>query len=172
MRVYWARVGGASAPDDGAGRILGALWPAPVNLDACFEAAGETDFGDADLAWDEAAEELTRRLVAELSRYGAPRLLSEPVLNRGPWFLRPFRKPPAVDLVEQLQLAAHWDSLPPCRVAFGGSGVAVETGAGHQIYWLSLPADAADDLESLAARIAGDAPLARKDLAWEHLRPR
>lgn len=169
--VHWARVEDRPAgPHGGAGLVLCAVWPAPVNFDACFEAAGETDFGDSDAAWDERAEDLVRRLVSELSQYGTPHLLSEPVVDRGPWLLRRFRKPPVVDVAEQLQLAAHWDSLPPCRVAFGTGGVGIATSAGHQLYWLTLPESAAGALEQLVARVAGDAPHVRKDLLWEHLR--
>src|SRR5690606_6200572 len=77
LQIHWSLV----PPDDAAtlappGCLLLALWPAPVNHDACFEAAGFTFFADNGVAWNKAAEDLLRRVIEHLSDLGASELVS------------------------------------------------------------------------------------------------
>lgn len=151
------------------GLSLFALWPAPVNPDVCFEAAGFTDFGDNDNAWDIEADALLDRLLAALSRYGAARLVSEPLRPTLPWYRRLFSRAEALPLRQQIELPLAWDSLPDCLVAFGDQGVTLRTGKGHHLFWLALPATAAGDVPLMLEGVRGDLSLAKTSLKWEHL---
>ncbi len=105
----------------GAGLQLLAIWPSPVNPDACFEAAGWTEFGDQDAAWEaNAAAFQTRLLTALETQFGAPQLLSEPLRAPRKWWSRQPAAPLA--LAEQVSLPMDWDHLPDCLLAFGSAG--------------------------------------------------
>lgn len=170
FEVHWNRVHGpARARLAGPERSLCAIWPVPVNLDACFEAAGCTTFDDHDDEWDRRAEELLDRLLLELSSFGEPRLLTEPLRTDVPWYARPFRQGETLELREQLLQPIHWDSLPRCRVAFGAAGHEVVAGDGHHIYWLAMPGAEDPQVPPLVARIAGPWPLRQTQLKFEHL---
>lgn len=169
FRVHWAQVDAASRPTDG---VTFALWPAPVNADECFRAAGFTDFGDADDAWDEEAESLLRRMVDSLSAYGEPRLRSAPLSPHPRWRDRlRSRAPQPLPLTEQLLTPMWWDSLPDAIVEFGSPAVSLRGGSGHVLLWITLPATDAERFEDALPAIAGVHPLIRTDLAWEHLLP-
>jgi len=149
---------------------LFALWPAPVNHDACFKDAGFEDFDDADDVWDANAGGLLSRLVDHLSRYGSARLVSEPVVRMQPWYRRVFAEsaPEAIDLREQI-VAPMWNKLPDCIVRFGEAGVALRTGCEHHIFWISLPEQESVLFERAVGQIAGPHPTVRTELKWEHL---
>jgi hypothetical protein len=49
-----------------------ALWPTPVDGDACFEAAGFVEFADSNEFWDEEFEELLNRVIAFCARLSGP----------------------------------------------------------------------------------------------------
>jgi len=169
--LHWSRV-----PDEAAaahvapGMALLALWPAPVNADVCFHAAGFTDFADADEAWETRAEALAAALLRELAAYGEPRLLGEPLRTRPGLAARVAgARPRELPLHEQLRAPAYHDSLPDAVVAFGPE-VWLRTGRGHELYWITLPAAEADAFAARALpRLAGDAPLHRTDLHWAPL---
>lgn len=164
--VHWSPV----PHPDGATHLF-ALWPAPVNDDACFRAAGFTDFGDADDFWDREAELLLGRLIHELRAFGEPSLRSEPLSKPLPWYRRLFSRPPALPLPEQIGWPMHWDNLPDCLVDFGTSGASLRTGQGHEIYWIKLPKAKASSFETIALRLAADHPLVRTELQWSCLLP-
>jgi hypothetical protein len=169
LRVHWARVGsGTPSPDS----VLFAVWPAPVNADECFRAAGFTDFGDADDAWDEKAESLLRRVVEELGQHGEPRLHSAPLSPLPRWRDRlRGRAPGPLPLMDQLLAPMRWDSLPDAIVEFGAPAVSLRGGSGHFLLWITLPAGEAERFQDALPAIAGEDPLVRTDLAWEHLLP-
>ncbi|MCO5129599.1 MAG: hypothetical protein M9932_03420 [Xanthobacteraceae bacterium] len=140
FQVHWSIVpieeaGGLASP----GCRLLAIWPAPVNRDACFAEAGFTLFGDNDEAWDRAAEEVLARVIAALSRFGAARLLSKPLREKPPWYLRAFRAGRELSLQQQASWPMQWDSLPPFHARFGNGGAALRTGNGHFLLWVNLP---------------------------------
>ena len=86
--LHWCLVSHIALPDGSyapEGCCLVALWPSPVNPDACFEEAGFRDFGDNDLVWDENAGILLQRLLSVLSHWGEARLLSRPLMTVVPW---------------------------------------------------------------------------------------
>lgn len=149
-----------------------AVWPAPVNPDACFEAAGFTDFEDQDSAWDSEAEALLHRVVNHLSQLGTPSLHPPPQAPPVPWFRRFFtRKPRELSLMEAVELPLHWDSLPMARIDFGAHGVSLRTGQGHFLLWVTLPTAARQTAESLLQAAAARHPVRRTHLHWRHLVP-
>lgn len=149
---------------------LFAVWPAPVNHDACFKEAGFTLFGDNDEDWDVAAEELLRRAIDDLSRFGPVRYLSEPLRDSPPWYLRPFRSSVELPLQQQALLPMHWDSLPLFHIQFGSSGAALWTGSGHFLLWVRLPRGGGGGAE-FVNRIAGSWPVVETELRWNCLLP-
>jgi len=148
---------------------LAALWPSPVNADACFEAAGFTDFDDADAPWDTLAEAWLQRLIQALSALGTPALRSAPLQARRAWWQRWHRPTEPLPLPQQLLMPMHWDSLPACELHFGDSGVVLRTGQGHWLCWLHWPEDRAAELPALLLQLADGHPLHRTPLAWQHL---
>ncbi|MBN9304867.1 MAG: hypothetical protein BGO82_10845 [Devosia sp. 67-54] len=170
FEIHWSRVpaedAAALAPD---GRLL-AIWPAPVNHDACFAAAGFTLFGDTDAAWDEAADGLLQRVIDALAQFGAATLLSKPLTARTSWYRRLFAAPRALPLVEQARLPMHWDSLPPFHARFGDDGAALRTGDGHVLLWVQLP-PSAPDAAAFVRSVSALWPLAETTLRWQALLP-
>lgn len=162
--VHWSLV-----PTVETGMALFALWPSPVNPDVCFREAGFTDFGDGDEWWENEADSLLTRLLVALSRYGPPRLISEPIKRHDSWFRRLFSKTKPYDLCQQIELPIQWDSLPDCIVSFGQSGISLRTGSGHRIFWISLPLSEAAAFSNLVGEIAGPHPILRTELKWECL---
>lgn len=174
FRVHWSRVAAPLAASHvPAAAALLAVWPAPANDDACFRAAGFTDFADADEAWDEAAGRLLERAVDELRAFGAPRLLGPALRPRRGWRDRLLgRAAPPATLLDQLLVPLHRDDLPDAVVAFGADGASLRAGSGHFLLWITLPeAGVPDFVAGALPRIAAHHPLLRTDLAWEHLLP-
>ena len=140
FQIHWSVV-----PSDDAGELappdcqLLAVWPAPVNHDACFEAAGFTLFGDNDEEWDRAAEDVLARVIVHLSLSGTSRLVSAPLRDDQPWYLRPFRTGRELPLFQQALSPMLEDSLPWFHAQFGRDGAALRTGGGHFLLWITLP---------------------------------
>lgn len=162
--LHWSRV-----PSQETDAALFVLWPSPVNPDACFKAAGFTEFGDADADWDANADRVLDRLLDHLRRQGEPRLVSAPILKQQAWYRRGWCSPTALGLREQIELPLHWDGAPDCIVAFGTSQTRLRTGNGHHLFWVTLPAALADDFPGLVIDIAAGHPVIRTDLDWAHL---
>jgi hypothetical protein len=71
-RVNWAEITDVRpAWSSGSGRLC-AIWPSPVDHDACFAAAGFSDLGDTDEVWDAEFAELVETTVAVLGGIGKP----------------------------------------------------------------------------------------------------
>ncbi|MFN9714025.1 MAG: hypothetical protein ACK57G_09545 [Planctomycetota bacterium] len=162
--VHWSLVS-----SDSAGAALFVLWPAPMNHDVCFRDAGFTDFADADEAWDANAEGLLSRLLAEMSTYGEPRLVSAALQQPQPWFRSLFRKPDVFSLRDQISLPIQWDQLPDCVVEFGESGVSLRTGQGHHVFWITLPCRLKDAVPAMVHTVAGPHPVLKTELRWGKL---
>lgn len=162
--VHWSRV-----PRSAEDTVLFAIWPSPVNPDVCFRQAGFTDFGDADASWDADADGLLTGLLDVLSSYGAPCLKTKPAERPLPWYRRPFARPKAFNLRQQIELPLHWDSMPDCIVTFGEAGVSLRTGSGHHIFWITMPHSQASSFPNLVRRVAASHPIAQTDLKWECL---
>jgi hypothetical protein len=166
--IHWDVVTIAKAHErTGNERVLLAVWPAPVNPDACFEAAGFTVFGDGDAGWERNTAMTVDRLLSALTAHGVPRLISVPRKRSWPLYLRLFISEGELPLPEQVKAPMFSDSVPPCEVQFGSDGVSLRTGAGHALWWVELPV--AVDAAAFVSQVAGGLPVERTTLAWEHL---
>lgn len=140
FQVHWSLVPSEDAEGlISAGCRLLAIWPAPVDYDACFKEAGFTLFGDNDEEWDKAAVRLLCRVMENLSHFGVADLASEPLRSNPPWYLRLLRTGRQLPLQEQALLPMQWDSLPQFHARFGNRGAALRTGSGHFLLWIELP---------------------------------
>lgn len=171
FQIHWSLVpledaGALASPGC---RVL-AIWPAPVNHDACFTEAGFTLFGDNNEAWDQAAEEILRRVIETLSRFGAAKQIGKPLRDNPPWYLRLFRTGHELPLQQQALWPMHWDSLPAFHARFGESGAALRTGNGHFLLWVSLP-EAGLGASEFVRDIAGPWPVVETKLRWAALLP-
>ncbi len=168
--LHWAIVDVLRLPDlQAPGCILLALWPAPVNPDECFRNSGFHDFGDADADWDARCAAWIVRTLDRMSVFGPAALQSAPLMPAVPWYKRLFAAPAPLPLAEQLDAPMHWDSLPRCRIGFGGAGAALMGGDGHVLLWLRLPEIARDTLAEWVGQLADEQPVYRTDLHWESL---
>lgn len=147
-----------------------ALWPAPVNHDACFEAAGFTLFGDSDDDWDRAAEDLLCQVIERLSQLGTSKLVSVPLTEDPLWYLRPFRTGEALPFLQQALLPMQDDSLPGFHAQFGRDGAALRTGDGHFLLWIDLP-EAGPDPSELVSGVAERWEVVETRLRWSPLLP-
>lgn len=150
-------------------RLL-AIWPAPVNHDVCFKEAGFTLFGDNDADWDQAAERLLGRVFEILSRHGTPKLVSKPLRDNLPWYLRPFRAARELPLMEQALLPMRLDFLPQFHARFGENGAALSAGNGHFLFWVALP-DAGEQAFELVREAAEPWEILETALHWATLIP-
>ena len=171
FQVHWSLV----SPDEAgtfalAGCCLLAIWPAPVNHDACFRQAGFTLFGDNDAEWDRAAEQLLDRVLKKLGRYGELTLKSQPLRDHPPWYLRLFRAGRELELPEQALWPMRWDSLPDFHALFGENDAALRTGSGHFLLWVTLPGDAPEAC-SFVKEVAELWPILETGLNWATLLP-
>jgi hypothetical protein len=171
FQIHWSPVpsedaGGLASPDC---RLL-AIWPAPVNHDVCFEEAGFTLFGDNDEEWDNAAEEVLRRVIENLSRFGAVKHVSKPLRDNPPWYLRLFQTSRELPLQQQALWPTHSDSLPTFHARFGDSGAALWTGNGHFLLWIRLP-DVGPDAAEFVRTIAEPWTIVETRLRWAALLP-
>jgi len=171
FQIHWSLV-----PPEQAGEMalpgtrLLALWPAPVNHDVCFERAGFTRFGDNDETWDRSAETLLRRILEALARFGTMTLLSQPLRDEPPWYLRLFRAARELPLQEQALWPMHCDSLPSFHAAFGDKGAALHTGDGHFLLWIYLPEEGPGASE-FVARVSRPWTIIETSLRWSALLP-
>lgn len=171
FQVHWSLV----PPEEAGGFTssdcqLLAIWPAPANHDVCFENAGFDLFADNDDGWDRAAEELLRRVIENLSQLGALKLMSEPLRENPPWYLRPFRAGEELVLLEQALLPMQDDSLPMFHARFGDHGAALRTGSGHFLLWINLP-DTGLNVSEFVRRTAEPWPVHETGLRWPALLP-
>lgn len=132
-RVHWAEITEARPSWSSASGRLYAIWPSPIDHDACFAAAGFSDFGDSDEAWDAEFAEFVEKTLAVLGEIGKA------------------RGGPRASLRDALIAAARDDNFPPCVVSFGEPVVAsVRTSDGHPILWIWI---ATGGLDALLPRI-------------------
>lgn len=169
FQIHWSLI----RSDDAAGLTppgsrLVAIWPAPVNHDTCFEAAGFSLFGTNDDDWDRAAEDLLRQVIAHLTRFGALNLVSTPLRDDLPWYLRPFRTGQELPLLEQALFPMLDDGLPSFHAQFGGDHAALRTGDGHFLLWITLP-EAGPEPSAFARSVAQSREIVETGLDWRIL---
>lgn len=156
----------------GSGRVL-AIWPAPIDHDACFAAAGFVDFADSNPGWDAEFRDLLRSLLHFLERTGQARLQTgEYPAERGAFawlahWVGPPRATPNLD--DALLAAARDDRFPPCVVQFGDPvRASVRSSSGHPLLWV-WSAPGGPDREQLLSSVAGDRPVVNTPLDWNAL---
>ncbi|MDD5059451.1 MAG: hypothetical protein PHQ60_16460 [Sideroxydans sp.] len=149
-----------------------ALWPAPVNEDECFAAAGFTHFkyedeGWSEQHWDEQAEILQQRLLAAFSALASPALLGEPLRGKRS-MLRFWQPGEPLPLAEQLRWPILHDSLPEVAIRFGDAAE-LRAGSGHELYWIGLSPHSPLSFDALLAQVAIGWPVKQVQLDWSKL---
>lgn len=174
FEVHWDEVRPPPAWVPPGARLL-ALWPAPVNADACFADAGFTDFEDHDDAWDARAEALLDHVIERMARFGVPSVRPQAPVPPAPgwqcWFARlrrPRAPPEPLPLSARLAAPMREDSLPACRVDFGAAGAGLRTGDGHWLFWIMLPSSGPEPA-AFAAACGGSHPLVHSALQWQRM---
>lgn len=160
-----------------------AIWPAPVDADACFAAAGFHDFDDSDETWDRGWCRVVTEVLRELERTGTPNSRMEAeVYDTGAaslprrvlgWFLPgtlPLRRVP-LQLVEQVLAVTGDDRFGEVLVEFGEPArSSLLAGSGHPILWVGwISTDAKPD--AFVECVAGGLPTVRTTLDWQKLLP-
>lgn len=171
FQVHWSLVPSSEAGELAPpGSRLLAIWPAPVNPDACFEAAGFTLFGDNDDEWEQAANAMLQQVLEHLSRFGALKLHSPPLRDDPPWYLRPFRTGRELPLLKQALHPMLGDWLPWFHAQFGAGHAALRTGQGHFLLWITLPESGLDPA-GFVRSVAETPNIHETPLDWKILRP-
>lgn len=168
--MHWGDVGDRSYQGD-RGRLV-ALWPDPVDHDACFARAGFDRFADTDAAWDTDFAIIIQDVLAALRNYGSQVVIGEPIFQR-PLIDRLLRKRvPTLALHEQIALVARDDQWAPCHVDFGSPVRAVVcVSDGHPILWIWLHQDLANAWHDHLVTIARGRTLIETTLRWDVLLP-
>jgi hypothetical protein len=163
-RIHWSLVPKSAAPPAIAGPCV-AIWPGPVDYDACFSAQGFTDFADSDATWNRQFAEIVSRLFTGFSRAGNPSLVAGEIpVRRVGWL----RRREMGTLQDALLCAARNDNFRPCTVGFGSPVQAQLTASdGHPIVFVQPGADL--PVEDVLAGAAAGLPLVRTDLNWKLL---
>ncbi len=149
-----------------------ALWPTPIDADACFEEAGFAEFADSDAEWDAGFEQLGALLVETVGRLAGPAQPLPPPPPTRAWFgLRRVARP-APTALEALLEAAHDDNRGRVTACFGSPArAALTTADGHPIWWLHAAPELAGLPEAVRAACAARYPVARRPLPWTTLSP-
>jgi hypothetical protein len=151
--------------------VLAGIWPAPIDEDACFSAAGFNDFAVPSDLWDAEFRGLLDRLVGLLKSYGPPTPRREMPLDRSLWERVVDRPPQILSWQEHLLAASESDSYPDCIIEFGRPpAMTLRTGLGHPILSLYHRKVEKVDLPALLHILAGEGrKITQTNLKWEHL---
>lgn len=162
-RIHWDVVS-ASSGESNPYAVLVAIWPNPVDHDACFQTAGFDEFRDSDETWDADWRELIGTAIDKLLGFGAAQVITSPQVRD--------HCGRALDLgiLELLVLVSRDDQFAPVEVAFGDPpAVLLSAGEGHSILWLRTTAVLAGEMLSLLQD--GPFPVSQRRLIWEPLIP-
>ncbi len=162
-----------------AGGSLYAFWPSPLGADACFEAAGFSDFeGGDDDALDPEWQRLVERAIGFLElEYGsacqrpdAAAVMPTPGLLQRILKLGGAEKPRSCSITDRVVMSTYDDQIPEAIVDFGPGGVVrVRASDGHRILWVSIAPDVAFDPGQFARLLADDRPVSNMQLDWRKL---
>ncbi len=151
------------------GYRLYAIWPAPVNYDACFEGAGFHDFADNDDTWYTEFAAILQHAIDQLGSLGQP-TIRQRIEFRRPLLARLFKPAEEPSLLDQLIAPTFDDDFPACIIDFGTPPTAtLRTGEGHEMMWLMIGAYEHVDVAALAAHAAEGRPVYQTNLAWTYL---
>jgi hypothetical protein len=178
--IYWDQIPADGVPSwvESSGALL-ALWPSPVDADACFARAGFCHFRDSDEQWDREWSEAIQRLLDALGSSFGP---AEPqggndvyrVRRRG-WrdWLMPWQapaEPVELSTVERVALSTQDDRFDDSVAHFGKPRmVTLRAGKGHPLLWVAGAPGAALFGEALARAMAEERPVVRRQLQWSYL---
>jgi hypothetical protein len=163
-----------------AGGSLYAFWPAPLGADACFEAAGFSDFegGDAD-ALDPEWQSVVERAIGSLElEYGSARqqrpdtaaVIPTPGLLHRILRLGGAERPRSCSITDRVVMSTYDDQIPEAIVDFGPDGVVrLRASDGHRILWVSIAPNIAFDPDRFAHLLADDRPISNTQLDWRKL---
>ncbi|MBI5779331.1 MAG: hypothetical protein HZA49_07735 [Planctomycetes bacterium] len=161
--LHWAEIEPRYyAEYTGKDNSLYAIWPAPVDADACFNKAGFNDFSDLDTSNE--FEGILSNLVQSFTKLGTPRVINKyyPSL-----YHRFFKR---IDIMGQLLGPVYDDRIPACIVEFGNPKVAaIKTEAGHPILLVTVKKDRNELFQSILIKIANGRNLKNTILKWEHI---
>ncbi|HOI54751.1 MAG TPA: hypothetical protein PLP01_05845 [Phycisphaerae bacterium] len=163
--------------------VVTAVWPSPIDADACFLAAGFAEFDDSDEAWDQDWRELIEAIVQGLGRFGPPQFraqarvfesdeasLGERIVRWLALKPRPLRKVD-LELAEQVVAVTSDDRFGKVLIDFGTPvRSSLMASSGHPILWLAFASPDADP-ESFLRCAAGEFNLTRRTLDWRKLSP-
>lgn len=97
-------------------------------------------------------------------------LVSKPLRENLPCYLRPFRAARELPLMEQALLPMRLDFLPRFHARFGENGAALSAGSGHFLFWVALP-DVGEQAFELVREAAEPWPILETALRWATLIP-
>lgn len=170
---------GSAAGDWGREQPVLVTWPAPVNADACFAAAGIEDFGEPDKGWDREWLDIIKRLLSLLARHGPIHVHQFPevcrpvsTLVRLGRILRGRLGMPRVELTvaQQVELVTTDDRFGGFAATFGANSAArLQAGGGHEVLFVQMPDQSESAIEEFLHRLAGGRPFARTRLDWSKL---
>lgn len=164
-------------------KFVAAIWPAPVDADECFAAAGFHDFADSDDTWDRDWRRIVTRVLQELEKVGTAKInigaevyqtsrASFPSCVFG-WLFpgtKPSNKVP-LSLIEQIFVVTSDDRFGEVLVEFGEPVLStLLVGNGHPILWIGWNSSDAQP-EVFVERVAAGIPTARTTLDWQKLLP-
>lgn len=170
-RIHWGTVGSRLWREQPGS--LFALWPEPIDYDACFKQAGFECFLDSDEAWDKDFDSILNRVLAALSTHGVVTVVGDPPLWHQALVDRLLRRPgPELSLPEQLALVATDDQFAPCHVEFGSPPcAAIFVADGHPIVWIWLHETVVPTWAKTLVAISSGRDVVETTLQWEHLLP-
>lgn len=128
------------------GYFVFAIWPSPVEPDACFLNAGFSSFANTDEKWDAEFKVIIQQLLEALVSCGELVIRQDIECN----YVYSFREKillslklmnPVVDLnlSERILLAATDSQFGDLVIDFGSSALAaIRVGSGHPIFWLGI----------------------------------
>lgn len=133
--------------------VTTAIWPAPVDHDRCFEAAGFQDFADSDATWEGELHTMIEALVLEFSTWGSPKVKGGEVS--------------VAEVCLALERSVESDGIPELLIEFGP--IEVRSGEGHPIFWVKAPNSEDFNHDLLLRKLAGGRRVDQVQLDWKAL---
>jgi hypothetical protein len=163
--------------------VVLAIWPAPVNADACFADAGFHDFADTDDEWGADWRGIVSRALARLEQNGSPSVRIEAGICRGgflshvswifSWLLpqRLFLKPVHLPIAEQIFVVTTDDQFGEVFIEYGMPPmVRLLASGGHEVLWIGWTTPEYVP-RRFVEEIAAELPVVRTALHWCALVP-